>query len=378
MKLGDFFVALGVKSDKKEVNEFNDALKGTIVKAAGLVAGLVGVSLGFREMVQDAISASMGMQAFEAETGLSGEQLNRWKNMAVMAGAGADAMSSSIKALQRNMTDIRYGGGNIAPFIRLGIDPRQQDPFAVMTQVMDRIKGMDRGTAASLVAQMGISPELMQMLTLSKAQLQAFSDTTLALSDKDKAKIVDLRNETTRAKLEFEAWSRITIANLAPALIAIVHGVEDLSNLMKGLAYHLQQMPVLLIAISAAAVAMAAAFFPVTTAVTALLLLLDDLYVYRHGGDSVIGELFGSGETKDQKAGMKGWHDKVVNSHGLLKSNMPALPANAVLGGAGGQATITQYINTTAPAREVADLSVDGIQTVLDRTLGLTNNGGAK
>ena len=377
MKLGDFFVALGVKSDKKEVNEFNDALKGTIMKAAGLVAGLVGVSLGFREMVQDAISASMGMQAFEAETGLSGEQLNRWKNMAVMAGAGADAMSSSIKALQRNLTEIHRGGGNIAPFIQLGIDPRQSDPFAVMQQVMARFKLYERGFATTNVSQMGISPDLIQMFVLSQAQLKAFSDTSLSLSDKDKAKIMELRNETTRAKLEFEHWSNVAIANLAPALTAVMHLVERMGMLMKDLFYTLTESPVVFAALGASLALLVVQLSPVTAAITALLLLIDDLYVYSKGGDSMLGAILGKVGDKKLRKGFQGdVSDDYMKNHTLAEVVGARLTNAAHKAMASAIVNITQYINSTAPAQDVADLSNDGVGKVLDDTNTQTNNGG--
>ena len=150
MTIGELIVRLGIQADQQKVEQFTGALNSTTVKAIGLVAGLVGVSLELRHLLNDAMDVSMALAQFESQTGLSGQELQRWQIMAERSGSSAEAATSSIMALQRAMTEIRLGGGNLKPFQMLGVDINQS-PFQALEQIRARIAGMDRGVATILV-----------------------------------------------------------------------------------------------------------------------------------------------------------------------------------------------------------------------------------
>lgn len=276
MKIGELFVQLGIKADTAKLVQFTEGLGGTVLKAAALVTALAGVSLAFKDVLQDAMNTSMALQQFEAQTGMSGQQLQRWQMMAERSGTSADAVTSSVEALQRAMTEIRLGGGNVKPFQMLGIDVNQS-PFAALEQVRSRIKGMDRGMANNLVSQLGINPEMIRLLTMTNAQLRAMNGDDLIISDRNRKKFAETKVELIKLRQELTYFAQNFIASLIPT------GKEFTAIIL--------QWKDALKALGVVAIAVAAAFMPITAAIIGLILILQDLDTYTRGGDSVFGSL---------------------------------------------------------------------------------------
>ena len=104
MKVGDLFVELGIgNADTPKAQEFADVLSSTALKAAGLVLGLVGVSLEFNNMVHSAMEAAESLTLFNSKTGLSTEELQRWQLAAERSGISVDAVSSSLQSYLANV-----------------------------------------------------------------------------------------------------------------------------------------------------------------------------------------------------------------------------------------------------------------------------------
>ena len=49
--------------------------------------------------------------------------------------------------------------------------------FQVLDQLRERLKGIDRATATNLIGRMGLTPDMMNVLTLPEAQSRHFSQT---------------------------------------------------------------------------------------------------------------------------------------------------------------------------------------------------------
>lgn len=270
MNVGELFVKLGVKADTKTLREFGQKLNDLPVDAALAIAGLAGVSFELKHIAQEAMNAAVGFQLFTNQTGLSWQELQKWQIAASQANVSVEAVTTSVSALQRNMAEIRLGRGNIAPYQMLGINPNQ-DAFHVLEQLRQRIKGVDPSTATNIVSQMGINPEMMNLLKLSDKQFGEFFNHIHGMTERQEKDFLDAKLALTQWREEFQFAMFGVVSDFTEA-------IEKSAEFKKAL-----------IGIGIVLGVIAVETFPVTAAMGALLLVLDDLAVYFTGGKSLTG-----------------------------------------------------------------------------------------
>ncbi len=274
MTIAEFFVTLGIKG--KGLGTLKDVAK-TIsslpVDAAAAIAGMAGISLELGKMAEEAMATSVAFQAFTNQTGLSWQQLQRWQIVAEQANVSASAVAGSVNQLERNLAEIRLGRGNIAPFQMLGIGVGPgTDAFTVLEKLRERIRGLNPATATNMVTQMGLSPEMMNVLRLSDQQFKTFGDHVHGINERQE-------QDFLKAKLAITQFGQ-TFRYVAFGIVADFSEAYEKMKQFKGL---LQDLALV-------AIAVAAYFFPITASVAALILVLDDLAVYFVGGRSLFGE----------------------------------------------------------------------------------------
>lgn len=329
MKIGEFFVQLGVLSDKKNVAEFAGSLKNVTLDAALAVAGLIGVEYQLAKIAGEAMNAAVGFEMFSAETGLSWQELQRWQIAGAQVNVTAENISSSISQLERNLAALRLGRGNRAPFQMLGLNTNQ-DAFGVLSQLRSRVQSLhlDRATASNMISEMGISPDMIRLLYLTDREFNRLSHT--------------IHGMTTGQEQQFYR-SKQALIEWGLALKQYGYdGVSHLLNVLDVLAGFFRNMQVWWPGVITSVLALGIAFAPVTTAIAGLLLLLDDLAVYSQGGDSLFGAF---AKMFDQKvappasavggflnANLPPWLTNFLASAGstLAGSPLPAATAKAI------------------------------------------------
>lgn len=274
MNIGELFVTLGVKG--KGIGTLRDVAKMVAelpVDAAAAIAGMAGISLELGKMAEEAMATSVAFQSFSNQTGLSWQELQRWQLIAEQANVSVQTVSTSVSTLERNLAEIRLGRGNIAPFQMLGIGVGPgANAFTVLEQIRQKIKGLNPATATNLISQMGLSPDMMNVLRLTDRQFSEFAAHIHGINEKQ-------QQDFLRAKL--------SITQLGEAFRYTMFGiVADLSEAWEKASTFKDAVKALAIVAAGAAVY----FFPLTAALGGLLLVLDDLAVYFVGGKSLFGE----------------------------------------------------------------------------------------
>ena len=121
MNIGDLFVRIGIKGGSASVSTMKQ-LQSTALATKAAMLGLV---VGFAKMSQEARKFAMNMAVFEANTGLSGERLQKMSYMAAQAGVSLENLGDTLQNLQSMSKQIALGDGNLRPFFMLGINPHQ-------------------------------------------------------------------------------------------------------------------------------------------------------------------------------------------------------------------------------------------------------------
>ena len=175
--LDEIFVALGFKVDDKKVKSFDNSLKETIGSLRRLGAMAVGTVVALDRMTNSMLRLNQAYMSFNQQTGISINSLNRVAGAAVLSNynMSAETVMSSMQALQSNLAAIRLGQGNIAPFQMLGISPVSKDAEQVIDELRIAIQGLDDMTAVNMIQQMGLSPEFISLLRLSREEADQFA-----------------------------------------------------------------------------------------------------------------------------------------------------------------------------------------------------------
>ena len=315
MKLGEFFMALGFDVEDQKLTQFENKMTGLPTKFTIVAAAATAALFALDKFTEGSVRAATALQNFNNQTGRSIIDLQKWQGAAILSNAAisVDEVSSSIKALEQNIAQIKLGAGNAAPFQLLGLDPFG-GAFSVLDQLRDKIKGKDRPMAVNLIQQLGLSPELINVLQLTRKEFDALSG-TLIRSEKTTAMLVKLGQATRIAKERFSLWKDNLAAKMAPALIMIVKILElfanSIGNIIGGISDAVDWLDKLADSSAVAAAfinalaitfgVLAIAMFPVTASfavilagVLSLILLIEDLIVFIEGGDSMIGRFIDS------------------------------------------------------------------------------------
>ena len=322
MKLAEFFVQLGVKADNQALKNFSGGVKTLRRELIGVQVAFAGAVVGLDRFVNGSLKGVVALKNLNKQTGLSIRELQKWQQAGQLSNLSlsADQIAQSIGNLEQSLAAIRMGQGNIAPFQLLGIDVVGQNAFGVLEQLRERIKGLDAGTATNLVSQLGLTPDFINILKLSRKEFQELSENTF-LSKKQQNDIDKLGTTITMLKLRFKALKDQAVAKIAPELEALVKNffkwlkdngnkvINTISTLARAFSGFVQAIgrAVGLMAefvqnafgvenglksIAIAVGLLTASFAPFLTGLLLFVALLDDIRVWQQGGESLFGNFY--------------------------------------------------------------------------------------
>lgn len=351
MTIADLFARIGVKADTGKVKQFQGAMnsaKQVIVTTTGDIVKFV---LEVRKMTQELFDSAAAFKQFEAETGASAVELQKWQAVAEQTNNSAESVSTAIKSIVSNQEKIRLGQGNISGYQLLGIDPRQ-DPFKILEELREKTTGLSQGMKKTILGQMGIGSELIQVLDLTNDRFRELSENAFIIPQRsidamDKARasmagvsravkflksliaaelspgIQEMNEQIVEwiknnkegiirtVKTAFEWIKKFTEAvfNAGRMINTVVENTIGWENAIKGLL-------AILAILNAGIIAS-----PIGLLIAGLLLLigvLDDLYVYSKGGKSLFGVLMDKFPNFEKK--FKSFAETMENVLGLMKA----------------------------------------------------------
>lgn len=289
MQLAEMFVKLGFKIDSKTLNNFSKNVDTAINNIGKITAGATAFVVAMDKITESVARGVNNLENFNAQTGLSIGKLQQLQITAGLQNIGlsADSVSQSIQSLQSNLAEIRLGQGNIAPFQMLGIDVLGQDAFGVLDQLREKIKGVDDMVATNLISQMGLNPQFITVLRMSKDEFSQLNS-QIALTADERENIMKLGVEVKKIHLIIQALISKTLSKWSPVIMEVAKHIE---NIVKSIGRFNMQIPVMVVGLGG--VLKMFKMLNATTAswalaLTGLFLLLDDFAVWSQGGKSVL------------------------------------------------------------------------------------------
>lgn len=293
MKLGDFFIQLGVKGDTKKLNEtirqLEEAEKATrrqikyqqdlakaeteeqkalirknyyqnkaldlakkekagldehkhamLGVAKGITAFVAGIALAYNavdRMVNSLASANAIMIAFQRQTGISFASLNKYASASAMVNYNStpEQVANTMQTLAQNLYDIRMGRGDISPYQELSfVGGKSFNPLGLTVEqlienVREAIKGVNDVQATNIITRMGFSPDDLLMLRMTREEFEKIND--LFLNPKEREQMNAYSLQVKKMRLEFTLMKDRAILALMPLFIKFTKYLRDFSTL---------------------------------------------------------------------------------------------------------------------------------------------------
>lgn len=324
MQIASLFARIGLQTDEEKAKSFTRSLnvaKGALITIGATVAA---TSAAIIKISTDALDAAAAFKQFEAETGASAQELQRWQAVAEQTNSSAEAVSSAIRAITANQEKIRLGQGNISGFQLLGIDPRQ-DPFQILDQLRERTDGLSEAMRRNILSQLGVGAGLLQTLELSNEEFDALASRAFIIPQSAINTLADTRaslNQAGRAidflKTQIAVGLSPQIKELTDSFIAfiqqnqqgIIEGFQKafeiitrfgraigraaslINNLVRStIGWENAIKGVIAVVAILNAGLLASPIGLITAGIILLIALLEDLYVFSQGGKSLFGVL---------------------------------------------------------------------------------------
>lgn len=302
--LDEIFVALGFKVDDKKVKDFDNSLKETIGSLRRLGAMAAGTIVALDRMTNSMLRLNQAYMSFNQQTGISINSLNRVAGAAMLSNynMSAETVMSSMQALQSNLAAIRLGQGNIAPFQMLGISPVGKDAEQIIDDLRIAIQGLDDMTAVNMIQQMGLSPEFISLLRLTRDEADQFAAAMaqFQLSTEDRNAMNQFALQLRLVHAEMAYFKDKALIAVGPHLIRLLDNFNAIVEVLikyRGLLTWLSVGGVAALmkmngAIKILGITINTTFGKWLAALTAIYLILEDIAVWKTGGQSLIGDLY--------------------------------------------------------------------------------------
>ncbi|POV68827.1 phage tail tape measure protein [Citrobacter freundii complex sp. CFNIH11] len=310
---------------------FNANLKASIGLLAGMGAAIQGSAWAMAAWFTSIIDGLDPLVQFHRETGLSVEGLQELGRVAELNGSSMEAVTSSIGEMTMRIGEfVSTGEGEMADIAkRLGMSFKDsqgkvKDATQTFTELSDKMRGMSHAEKFSLLDKMGIDRSMVQMLSLSREQLdkslkQARDWGVVTTEQADAA--AEFNNSLKDLRMGYSSVSTQVALSFLPMLKDIIDGMREWlhanADLIKNGLHHLGEivfsvagmirrlLPLIGLATAGFVIWKIAAiglrtvlstiFSPVlliTAAIVGILLVIDDLVVAMQGGQSVIADFF--------------------------------------------------------------------------------------
>ncbi len=226
MNIGDLTIRLGVKADTYKVRDFSNAIGGLPLKALAVVTAITAITGAILKLTGKALQISNSLELFRSQTGLSIDEMQRWSSVAEQVGVSGDAVASSIMGIQSAIAKLSMGegGGALLPFGRLGISnvSPDSDAFEILKEIGKNKNKLSRAQMIETMGALGVKPEMMRVFDTG-SRFDNMAASTPRMSAADSRAMQDLQVELAKFQ--------ITVSKaFVPALTAITPYMGDLAH----------------------------------------------------------------------------------------------------------------------------------------------------
>lgn len=316
----------GVDDVKKKGKELNSTVKEADANFAGMAKAISGAvkslsglfaafsaATGLDKLVNDVAKANDELNFLNKQLGMSTQSIKAWQNVAAASGGSAQGMTSSMKSLNKQMSDfVTRGDTTLLPYMNaLGVsmvdaNGKLRKTDAVMLDLADSFSKMDKQQAYSLGQSMGLDEGTINTLIQGKDAMKemiAYQKTMYQSTEKDLAASRELQKNKALINAQWDSMKTMMANSIIPLFVKLSGIVLKFFEFMQkhrrtvtiifqtiAITLTAAVIPALYSALTAA-LAFIAPFAPFILVVSALaaafVLLYDDYKTWAEGGKSL-------------------------------------------------------------------------------------------
>ena len=287
--------------------EFASKIAGVVKGVGAFVGALTGAAIALNKFTNDLVESNQAMLNLTRTSDISLKTFQKWNSIGRMF--GVQNAAQQIEGLNQRLFQLRLTGEGASGFQIAGINPIGQNAEGVLEQLRQRIKGLDDTSASWLLQQMGIDPQMLHILRMTREEFEALNNTIkqYQLTDEQRRSIQEMNVQLQIAGIQLKYFKDRIILALMPVWVKFVQSfervTEGLAKFVKWVAHANTFASTLTGKILALAAALgvvrlallAITAHPIVAGITAVLggiyLLVDDIMAYFKGGGSMIGVL---------------------------------------------------------------------------------------
>lgn len=197
----EFLVAVGFKVDEKQLQTFQNSVADTAKTVAKLSAVATGAVAGITAFVSSIANKYDALDELSKRTQIATDEIMRLGYVAQLTDSSQEALQSSLESLSKAAGLASIGMGRAAKvFEELGIKVKDgngklKDTPALMKEIGDAVKGMEKGKQLAILERLGLDPTLLQMLTTDVSGLKAEFDALFSAAGIDANKAGEAAGE---------------------------------------------------------------------------------------------------------------------------------------------------------------------------------------
>lgn len=238
MKLGELFFNLGFKADTMKLKDFGRAVADLNMSSVLAATGFGAVYEGAKKLIQIAENIAQGTNKYTRETEKSSDAFQRWVGLAKVAGVDGKIMEQTLRDIAEAHQDLLMGkapkNAQFWNFLHLTPDIMSgKDPGEVVFKMFERLKGYSTEQQASILRNLGMSIELLDIEKQFPDLRKAYNEQTI-LSGKELAEVNNSMKLAAQLSADMEKiWGHIgvTLLPIADGFVHIAQSLDD--NILK-------------------------------------------------------------------------------------------------------------------------------------------------
>lgn len=329
--VNELITKFGFVGDLAPQETFNANLKASIGLLAGMGAAIAGSAAGIAGWVTSVSESIDPLVQFGRETGIAVETIQTLGYAAEVNGSSVDALQASLGEMTKRVGEFISTGEGEAKDVasRLGLQFKTlngevKSSDVIFRELADKLQGMSQAEKFSVLDKMGIDRSMVQLLSMTGAEIEAFQHKAEALGvvTQEQADLfADYNDSLTTLGKGFDGVKFQVAIGFVPVLKDLIdgfidflvvnkdliqNGIKHLGEIIFSVMGMIRRMAPIVAVITAGFIAWKIAaiglrtvlgtiFSPVvliTAAILAVILVIDDLLTAMEGGQSVIADFF--------------------------------------------------------------------------------------
>lgn len=312
---------------KKQNNEIKKLIRGYLA----FVGAITGAFYALNRLTADLAKSNQAMLNLTRNTDIALATFQKWDGLGKLF--GIENAEQQLSSLNEKIFNLKLTGEGARGFQLAGIMPTNAED--VLEQLRNRVKGMSDTSATYLLQQMGIDPQMLTLLRMSREEFTALGEEIkkYQLTPEQRVQIQQMNAQIQLAGQKLEYFKNILVIELMPHFVKLMQAIATVTERLasfvtwltksdstgaritrtilkitavfalwlasiKGVVLLLTKLPLMIGAITKAVTVLRGALtllsaHPIVAAITAiigaLMLLADDISHYYNGGGSVLG-----------------------------------------------------------------------------------------